>query len=62
MRVPLARRPVSGDAVGGATSLSVAGTIAGRAFSSTSVLRSQGDVPGQERLYLPLPDGTGAWA
>lgn len=50
--------PVSGDAVGDGTPLSVAGTIAGRAFSSTSILRSQGDVPGQERLYLPLLDGT----
>jgi serine/threonine protein phosphatase PrpC len=50
--------PVPGDAVGGDAPLSVAGTIAGRAFSSTSILRSQGDVPGQERLYLPLLDGT----
>jgi serine/threonine protein phosphatase PrpC len=50
--------PVPGDAVVGGTPLSVAGTVAGRAFSSTSILRSQGDVPGQERLYLPLLDGT----
>jgi hypothetical protein len=50
--------PVPGDAVVGETPLSVAGTVVGRAFSSTSILRSQGDVPGQERLYLPLLDGT----
>jgi hypothetical protein len=50
--------PVSGGAVGGGAPLSVAGTIAGRAFSSTSILRSQGDLPGQARLYLPLLDGT----
>lgn len=50
--------PVPGDAVGRATPLSVAGTVAGRAFSSTAILRSKGDVPGQQRLYLPLLDGT----
>jgi len=50
--------PVPGGAVAGGEPLSVAGTVAGRAFSSTSILRSQGDVPGLQRLYLPLLDGT----
>jgi serine/threonine protein phosphatase PrpC len=50
--------PVTGDGVAPGTPLSVAGTIAGRAFSSTSILRSQGDRSGLERLYLPLIDGT----
>ena len=36
--------------------LSVAGTVAGRAFSSTTILHTQGD--GLERLWLPLLDGT----
>ena len=49
---------VPADGLGRRTPLSVAGTVAGRAFSSTSILRSKGDVPGQERLFLPLLDGT----
>jgi hypothetical protein len=50
--------PVPADAVGHGTPLSVAGTVAGRAFSSTSILRAKGDRPGLERLFLPLLDGT----
>ena len=50
--------PVPGGGLGHGTPLSVAGTVAGRAFSSTSILRSHGDRPGLERLYLPLLDGT----
>jgi hypothetical protein len=50
--------PVPGGAAGHGTPLSVAGTLAGRAYSSTSILRSKGDVPGLERLFLPLLDGT----
>ena len=50
--------PVPGAAGGHGEPLSVAGTIAGRAFSSISILRSKGDVPGLERLLLPLLDGT----
>jgi len=50
--------PVPGDAVGCGAPLSVAGTVAGRAFSSTSISHSKGDVPGLQRLYLPLLDGT----
>jgi serine/threonine protein phosphatase PrpC len=50
--------PVPGAAGGHGEPLSVAGTIAGRAFSSISILRSKGDVPGMERLFLPLLDGT----
>jgi anti-anti-sigma factor len=49
---------VPGGAAGRGEPLSVGGTVAGRAFSSTSILRSKGDVPGLERLFLPLLDGT----
>jgi hypothetical protein len=38
--------------------LSVAGTIAGRAFSSTSILRSSSEDGRGLRLWLPLLDGT----
>ncbi|MBE2319441.1 serine/threonine-protein phosphatase [Solirubrobacter sp. CPCC 204708] len=38
--------------------LSVAGTIAGRAFSTTSILRTPTEAPHGERLWLPLLDGT----
>jgi hypothetical protein len=50
--------PLPSGAVGDQTPLSVAGTVAGRAFSSTSILRSKGDEPRLVRLYLPLLDGT----
>jgi serine/threonine protein phosphatase PrpC len=50
--------PVPGGGAVDAAPLSVAGTVAGRAFSSTSVLRAQGDAPGQQRVWLPLLDGT----
>jgi hypothetical protein len=38
--------------------LSVEGTIAGRAFRTTSVLRSSSEEGNGERLWLPLLDGT----
>jgi hypothetical protein len=38
--------------------LSVAGTVAGRAFSTTSILRSSSEAGNGERLWLPLLDGT----
>jgi hypothetical protein len=38
--------------------LSVAGTLAGRAFRTTSILRSAGESGDAERLWLPLLDGT----
>jgi hypothetical protein len=50
--------PLPGGSVAGGPPLSVVGTVAGRAFSSTSMLRSQGDAPGLERLFVPLLDGT----
>ena len=50
--------PLSGDAARVGEPLSVAGTVAGRAFASTTILRVPGDVPGQQRLWLPLLDGT----
>ena len=37
--------------------LSVTGTVAGRSFSTTTILRSTGETAGQ-RLWLPLLDGT----
>jgi serine/threonine protein phosphatase PrpC len=45
-----------GDA--GHPPLSVTGTLAGRAFRTTSVVRSAGEDGGGERLWLPLLDGT----
>jgi hypothetical protein len=38
--------------------LSVTGTIAGRAFSTTSILRSSSEEGSGQRLWLPLLDGT----
>src|SRR4051812_14541660 len=38
--------------------LSVAGTLAGRAFRTTTVLRAPSDKPAQDRLWVPLVDGT----
>jgi len=43
---------------GAGAELSVAGTVAGRAFSATNILRATTDEPGQQRLWLPLLDGT----
>jgi hypothetical protein len=42
----------------GAPPLSVAGTVAGRAFSSTSALATEPDAAGLRRLWMPLLDGT----
>ena len=42
----------------GGEPLSVTGTVAGRAFANTTILRVQGDAPGEQRLWLPLLDGT----
>jgi hypothetical protein len=42
----------------GGAPLSVSGTVAGRAFADTRILRAQGDAPGEQRLWLPLLDGT----
>jgi hypothetical protein len=53
MLVPLAD-PARGDL----RPLSVEGTIAGRAFRTTSVLHSSSDGGEGERLWLPLLDGT----
>jgi hypothetical protein len=38
--------------------LSIAGTVAGRAFSTTTIRRTAGRATGHERLWLPLIDGT----
>lgn len=38
--------------------LSVAGTLAGRSFSSTTILRSSGDELDRVRLWIPVLDGT----
>ena len=42
----------------GQAPLSVAGTVAGRAFTTTTVLHSGADTPGRQHLWLPLLDGT----
>jgi hypothetical protein len=38
--------------------LGVAGTVAGRAFSTTTALTAEADAPGWRRLWMPLLDGT----
>ena len=50
-------RALSGD-VGEGAELSVTGTVAGRAFSGTNIVRAAGEEPGSQRLWLPLLDGT----
>jgi Stage II sporulation protein E (SpoIIE) len=50
--------PVTGPQDQDAAPLSIAGTVAGRAFSTTSILRSSLDEARGQRLWLPLLDGT----
>ena len=50
--------PLSGCGQEGAEPLSVAGTVAGRAYSSTSILQAPSPTPGVQRLWIPLLDGT----
>src|SRR5215210_4889350 len=50
--------PLLGSGPGDAENLSVAGTVAGRAYSSTSILRAPSAQPGVQRLWIPLLDGT----
>jgi stage II sporulation SpoE-like protein len=50
--------PVAGPQDQDAAALSVAGTVAGRAFSTTSILRSSSEEGRGQRLWLPLLDGT----
>jgi hypothetical protein len=50
--------PVAGPQDQDAAPLSVAGTVAGRAFSTTSILRSSSEEARGQRLWLPLLDGT----
>jgi Stage II sporulation protein E (SpoIIE) len=50
--------PRPGSQRGDLLPLSVAGTIAGRAFSTTSILRSSSEDGSGQRLWLPLLDGT----
>lgn len=38
--------------------LSVVGTVAGRAYATTSILRAPAEQAGHERIWLPLMDGT----
>src|SRR4051794_8602508 len=38
--------------------LSVAGTVAGRAFSTSSILHAAAEEPGRQRTWIPLLDGT----
>jgi hypothetical protein len=50
--------PLNGLERGDLAPLSVSGTIAGRAFRTTSILRSSPDDGRGQRLWLPLLDGT----
>ena len=50
--------PLEDPARGDLRPLSVDGTIAGRAFRTTSVVRSSSEGGRGERLWLPLLDGT----
>jgi hypothetical protein len=50
--------PLTGPRDQPGAALSVAGTIAGRAFSTTSILRSSLEEADGQRLWLPLLDGT----
>jgi hypothetical protein len=50
--------PVTGPQDQDAAPLSVTGTVAGRAFSTTTILRSSWDEARGQRLWLPLLDGT----
>ena len=50
--------PVSAPHDHDAAPLSVAGTVAGRAFSTTTILRSSSEEARGQRLWLPLLDGT----
>jgi len=50
--------PLPGGVPGHREPLSVAGTVAGRAYSSSRILRTPGDAPGHVRLWVPLLDGT----
>jgi serine/threonine protein phosphatase PrpC len=50
--------PLPGSHAEGLAPLSVTGTIAGRAFSTTSILCSSSEEGTGQRLWLPLLDGT----
>jgi hypothetical protein len=50
--------PVAGPQDQEPAPLSVTGTVAGRAFSTTSILRSSSEEAQGQRLWLPLLDGT----
>lgn len=50
--------PLPGSESAGVEPLSVAGTVAGRAFATVSVLKVAGGDQGSVRLWLPLLDGT----
>jgi hypothetical protein len=50
--------PLPGPRAEALAPLSVTGTIAGRAFSTTSILRSSSEEGSGERLWIPLLDGT----
>jgi serine/threonine protein phosphatase PrpC len=50
--------PVPGSEVDSLEPLSIAGTMAGRAFSASTILQAAADEPGWQRLWIPLLDGT----
>jgi hypothetical protein len=50
--------PMPGHDASAPAPLSVAGTVAGRSFSSTSIIATAGERAGERRMWLPLLDGT----
>jgi len=50
--------PMPGQESSDLQPLSVAGTVAGRTFSNTTIVATPGEREGERRLWLPLLDGT----
>jgi hypothetical protein len=50
--------PLPASATDQRDAIAVTGTVAGKAYSSTTILESQDGEPGTRRLWLPLLDGT----
>src|SRR4051794_28571595 len=50
--------PAAPSTGGAQDEMSVAGTMAGRAFATTTILRAPGRTPDMERIWLPMLDGT----
>src|SRR4051794_24357389 len=50
--------PLPASAADERAPIAVTGTVAGKAYSATTILESQDGEPGTRRLWLPLLDGT----